>query len=53
LIDAQVVRSSGVAAMDDGVLAGLRRASPYAPLPRQIPGSSATFELTLVSKRER
>jgi protein TonB len=52
LLDAQIIRSSGVAAMDEGVLTGLRKGSPYAPLPRQIPGSSATFELSLVSMRE-
>jgi TonB family protein len=49
LLDAQVVRSSGVPAMDQGVLAGIRQGSPYAPLPASLSGSSARFRLPLVS----
>ncbi len=49
LLDAQVVRSSGVSAMDQGVLAGIRQGSPYAPLPASVSGSSARFRLPLVS----
>lgn len=52
LLDAQVVRSSGVAAMDQGVLAGIRQGSPYAPLPASLPGPSARFRLPLVSVPE-
>jgi protein TonB len=52
LLDAQVVRSSGVAAMDQGVLAGIRQGSPYAPLPATISGPSARFRLPLVSVPE-
>jgi protein TonB len=53
LVSAQVVRSSGVPAMDDGVLAGVRQGSPYTPLPPEIQGPSATFRLPLVSVHER
>ena len=49
LLDAQVVRSSGQAGMDQGVLAGVRQGSPYTPLPPTISGASATFRLPLVS----
>ena len=49
LLDAQVVSSSGVAAMDQGVLAGIRQGSPYAPLPASLSGPSARFRLPLVS----
>jgi protein TonB len=52
LLDAQVVRSSGVPAMDQGVLAGVRQGSPYAPLPSSISGPSARFRLPLVSVRD-
>lgn len=49
LLDAEVVRSSGVAAMDRGVLAGIRQGAPYAPLPASLSGPSARFRLPLVS----
>jgi len=49
LLDAEVVRSSGVAAMDQGVLAGIRQGAPYAPLPASLSGPSARFRLPLVS----
>lgn len=52
LIDVAVVRSSGVPAFDQGVLAGVRAGSPYAPLPPEIRGEQASFTLPLVSVRE-
>jgi len=52
LLSAEVVRSSGVPAMDQGVLNGVRRGSPYAPLPASISGPSARFRLPLVSVPE-
>jgi TonB family protein len=52
LLNVQVVRSSGVAAMDQGVLDGVRQGSPYTPLPPSIAGPSATFRLPLVSVPE-
>ncbi|MBS0524153.1 MAG: TonB family protein [Proteobacteria bacterium] len=53
LLDAQVVRSSGVPAMDQGVLAGIRQGAPYAPLPASLSGPSARFRLPLVSVPDR
>jgi protein TonB len=52
LLDAEVVRSSGIAAMDQGVLNGIRQGSPYAPLPASLSGPSARFRLPLVSVPE-
>lgn len=51
LLNVTVARSSGVPEFDQGVLAGVRSGSPYAPLPPDIHGASATFDLPLVSTR--
>jgi protein TonB len=49
LIDVQIAQSSGIPQIDAGVIGGVRRGSPYAPLPDNIQGASATFFLPLVS----
>lgn len=49
LLDVQVAQSSGIPQIDAGVIGGVRRGSPYAPLPDSIQGASATFYLPLVS----
>ena len=49
LLDVAVAQSSGYPEFDRGVLAGVRAGSPYAPLPPEIHGASATFSLPLVS----
>ncbi len=51
LLNVSVSRSSGIPEFDQGVLAGVRSGSPYAPLPPDIKGDSATFDLPLVSTR--
>ncbi len=51
LLNVTVSRSSGIPEFDQGVLAGVRSGSPYAPLPPDIHGDSATFDLPLVSTR--
>ena len=51
LLNVTVSRSSGIPEFDQGVLAGVRSGSPYAPLPPDIHGESATFDLPLVSSR--
>ncbi len=53
LLDVSIARSSGVPEFDRGVLAGVRAGSPYAPLPDDIKGASATFDLPLVSIANR
>ncbi|SKA02289.1 TonB family C-terminal domain-containing protein [Enhydrobacter aerosaccus] len=49
LLDARIAQSSGFPVLDNGVLAGVRAGSPYAPLPPSIKGESAAFDLPLVS----
>ena len=49
LLDVKVTRSSGYPEFDNGVLQGVRSGSPYAPLPPEIKGDSAAFDLPLVS----
>lgn len=49
LLDVSVARSSGYPEFDRGVIAGVRAGSPYTPLPPEIQGDSATFNLPLVS----
>jgi len=51
LLNVSIARSSGVPEFDQGVLAGVRSGSPYAPLPPDIRGETATFDLPLVSTR--
>lgn len=49
LLGAEIIRSSGVPEFDRGVLAGVRAGAPYTPLPPEIKGESASFDLPLVS----
>ncbi len=49
LVGAEIVRSSGVPEFDRGVLAGVRAGAPYTPLPPEIKGESASFDLPLIS----
>lgn len=49
LLQVDVAQSSGYPEFDRGVIAGVRAGSPYAPLPDDIHGDSATFTLPLVS----
>ena len=49
LLDVQIAQSSGIPQIDAGVIGGVRRGAPYAPLPDNIQGASATFYLPLVS----
>lgn len=49
LLAVDVIRSSGVPEFDQGVLAGVRAGSPYTPLPPDIQGESASFNLPLIS----
>ena len=53
LLSVEITRSSGYPEFDSGVLAGVRSGSPYAPLPPEIHGDRATFDLPLVSTRRR
>ena len=52
LLDAKIVRSSGTPALDKGALDALRKSSPYARLPPEIPGMNATFKLSINVRSE-
>jgi protein TonB len=43
LVEASIAQSSGVTALDRGLLDSLRAGSPYPPLPPEIPGAQAVF----------
>jgi protein TonB len=43
LIEASIAKSSGIAALDRGLLDSLRAAAPYPPLPPEIPGGQVVF----------
>jgi TonB family protein len=49
LLSSEILRSSGIPSIDRGVLAGVRSGSPYAPLPPDIKGDSASFDLPLIA----
>lgn len=49
LLDVSVLRSSGYPELDAGVIAGIRQGAPYSPLPAEVRGTSASFDLPLVS----
>lgn len=45
LLNVVMEKSSGLPSLDAGVLETIRRASPYPPLPADIPGDRHTFQL--------
>jgi protein TonB len=51
LVEASVAKSSGVVALDRGLLDSLRAASPYPPLPAEIPGNQAVFVQPIAARR--
>jgi protein TonB len=51
LMDASIVQSSGVIALDRGLLEALKAASPYPPLPAEIPGGTVVFTQPIAARR--
>lgn len=51
LIDVVIAQSSGVMALDRGLLEAIKTASPYPPLPADFPGDRATFTQPITAKR--
>ena len=51
LIEAGIARSSGVMALDRGMLEAIRHAAPYPPLPPEVPGDSVVFTQPITAKR--
>jgi len=47
LVSVDVAQSNGTPAMDQAILAAVRRNSPYLPLPPEIAGGQATFDVPL------
>jgi protein TonB len=47
VVSVHVAQSNGTPAMDQAILAAVRRNSPYLPLPPEIGGSQATFDVPL------
>jgi len=50
-VEASIARSSGVPALDRGLLESLRAASPYPPLPPEIPGNQVVFVQPIAARR--
>ena len=51
LTSSSIARSSGVLALDKGMLEALRAAAPYPPLPAEIPGDHIIFTQPITAKR--
>ncbi len=51
LLEATVLRSSGVPALDQGMIEAIKTASPYPPLPGDIPGDRFTFTQDIIAKQ--
>jgi len=47
LVSADVAQSNGTPAMDQAILAAVHRNSPFLPLPPEIAGNQATFDVAL------
>ena len=51
LLESSIAKSSGVLALDKGMLEALRAAAPYPPLPAEIPGDHIVFTQPITAKR--
>jgi TonB family protein len=51
LVEASIAKSSGVMALDRGMLDSLRAASPYPPLPPEISGGQVVFVQPIAARR--
>lgn len=51
LLDVTIAQSSGVMALDRGMVEAIRAASPYAPLPAEISGDRFTFSQDITAAR--
>jgi TonB family protein len=49
LLDVSIARSSGIIALDRGLIEAARAAAPYAPFPSGIPGPQVAFTLPFAS----
>ncbi len=51
LIDASITKSSGVVALDRGLIEAIRAASPYPPVPAEIPGDRVTYTQPITARQ--
>jgi TonB family protein len=51
LLESGIVKPSGIAALDRGMLEALRAAAPYPPLPTELPGDHIVFTQPITAKR--
>ena len=51
LVDATILKSSGVMALDRGLLDALRAAAPYAPLPMEITENQVVFVQSIQARQ--
>src|SRR5207248_11612030 len=51
LLESAIAKSSGVLALDKGMLEALRAAAPYPPMPAEIPGDRIVFTQPITAKR--
>jgi TonB family protein len=50
VLEAGIARSSGVPALDKGMLEALRAAAPYPPLPAELPGDHVVFTQPITAR---
>jgi protein TonB len=53
LVDVAIVKSSGVLALDRGMLDAVRAAAPYPPFPSELSGNQVTYTLPLTARENR
>jgi len=51
LLESAIAKSSGISALDKGMLEALRAAAPYPPLPAELPGDHLVFTQPITAKR--
>jgi TonB family protein len=51
LLDVKISKSSGVVALDRGLVEAIRAASPYPPLPAEISGDRVTFTQPIMARQ--
>jgi protein TonB len=51
VLEADIAKPSGVAALDKGMLEAIRAGAPYPPLPPELPGDNFVFTQPITAKR--
>lgn len=53
LVETSIVRSSGVAAFDEGMLEAVRAGAPYPPVPAEFPAGNVVIMQPITATRSR